>query len=148
MSITLVIEDARWRKLRGLQARLKKAVAEALHQAKARDGAGLTLLLTGDAKVKSLNHDFRGKNTPTNVLSFPSGLEDYLGDIAIAYGVTAREAKVFGKSLEDHAMHLAVHGALHLLGFDHVTPRQAKVMEPLEVRILERLRIANPYEAA
>lgn len=148
MSITLVIEDARWRKLRGLQARLKQAIGEALRQAKAMDGAALTLLLTGDAKVKSLNHDFRGKDMPTNVLSFPASRNDYLGDVAIAYGVTAREAKASGKSLEDHAVHLAVHGVLHLLGFDHVTPRQAKLMEPLEVRILKRLRIANPYEAA
>lgn len=148
MSITLVIEDARWRKLRGLQARLKRAVGEALHQAKARDAASLTLLLAGDARVKSLNHDFRGKNVPTNVLSFPSAREDYLGDVAIAYGVTAREAKASGKDLQDHAVHLAVHGVLHLLGFDHVTQRQAKVMEPLEVKILKTLQIANPYEAA
>jgi probable rRNA maturation factor len=148
LSITLVIEDARWRKLRGFQARLKRAVGEALRQAKLRDDGALTILLTNDARVKSLNHDFRGKRTATNVLSFPAASEDYLGDVAIAYGVTAREAKASGKTIQDHALHLAVHGVLHLLGYDHVTARQAGIMEPLEVRILKTLRIADPYEAA
>ena len=148
MSISLVIEDARWRKLRGFQMRLKRAVGEALRQAKAGDDAALTILLTGDAKVKSLNCDFRGKDKATNVLSFPAASEDYLGDVAIAYGVTAREAKASGKAVQDHALHLAVHGVLHLMGFDHVTARQARIMEPLEVRILKTLRIADPYEAA
>jgi probable rRNA maturation factor len=72
--------------------------------------------------------------------------EDYIGDIAIAYGVTAKEAKATGKTLLDHTTHLAVHGVLHLLGYDHVTPRKAKMMEPLETRILASLNIADPYE--
>ncbi len=147
MSTTLVIQDDRWRKLK-LATRLKRAVGEALRLGGADADADLTILLTTDSAVKKLNHAFRGKDMPTNVLSFPAGQDDYLGDVAIAYGVTAREAKASGKSLEDHTVHLAVHGVLHLLGFDHVTPRQAKVMEPLEVRILKSLRIANPYEAA
>lgn len=145
MSITLTIEDARWRKVRGLQARLKRAITEALRQGGAE--GSLTLLLTTDKKVQSLNHDFRGKDMPTNVLSFPAEAGDYLGDIAIAYGVTAKEAKASGKALQDHAIHLAVHGVLHLLGYDHITARKAKVMEPLEVAILKRLKIADPYEA-
>jgi probable rRNA maturation factor len=148
LSITLVIEDARWRKQIGLQSRLKRAVAEALRQGKAGEDAALTLLLSGDAKVRSLNRDFRGKDAATNVLSFPAEIDSYLGDVAIAYGVTAKEAKASGKTLQDHAIHLAVHGTLHLLGYDHVAPRKAKVMEPLEVRILKALKIADPYEAA
>lgn len=147
MSITLAIEDARWRKQKGLQSRLKRAAAEALRQGGAGDEASFTLLLTTDKKVQALNHDFRGKPMPTNVLSFPSGLDDYLGDVAIAYGVTAKEAKAAGKSLADHTIHLAVHGVLHLLGYDHITPRKAKLMEPLEVAILKTLEIADPYEA-
>jgi probable rRNA maturation factor len=147
LSITLVIEDARWRKLR-LSARLKRAVAETLAQGGAAPDADLTILLTTDAALKKLNRAFRRKDAPTNVLSFPSERDDYLGDVAIAYGVTAREAKAAGKTVPDHAIHLAVHGVLHLIGFDHVTPRQARVMEPMEVNILKSLKIADPYEAA
>ena len=65
--------------------------------------------------------------------------------IAIAYGVAAKEARTAGKSLADHASHLVVHGVLHLLGFDHVTVRQAKVMEPMETKILKTLNVADPY---
>ena len=93
--------------------------------------------------MRALNRDFRGKDKPTNVLSFPGG-GDYRGDIAIAYGVTRREAKAAGKSFADHATHLVVHGVLHLAGHDHERPKDAKVMEPLEVKILARLGIADP----
>jgi probable rRNA maturation factor len=140
--ITLIVEDEEWRAVRGLQARLKQAAVLALSGAR-RKGA-LTILLSSNKKLKSLNRDFRGKDKPTNVLSFP-GDGDYLGDIAIAYGVTSKEAKASGKKLLDHATHLAVHGVLHLLGYDHERPRDAKIMEPLEVRILARLSIADPY---
>ena len=148
MSLTLEIQDARWKKLRGLPARLKRAVQAALSAVGADEAADLTLLLTSDGRVKTLNLDFRGKDVATNVLSFPAGMEGYLGDVAIAYGVTAREAKASGKAVSDHALHLAVHGVLHLLGYDHTTARQAKVMEPMESRILKSLNIADPYESA
>ena len=69
-----------------------------------------------------------------------------MGDIAIAYGVTAKEARASGKAFADHAVHLAVHGVLHLLGYDHTTARKAGVMEPMETRILKTLNIADPYE--
>lgn len=146
MSLTLEIEDQRWRRTRGLSARLKKAVRAALAEAGADDTADLTVLLTTDKRVKTLNRDFRGKDKPTNVLSFPSEEEGYIGDIAIAYGVTAKEAKAEGKALIDHTTHLTIHGVLHLLGYDHVTARLAKVMEPMETRILATLKIADPYE--
>lgn len=148
MSITLTIEDARWRRLKGLTPRLKRAVGEALRQGGADPDADLTLLLTTDSRVKKLNRAFRSKDAATNVLSFPAGLDSYLGDVAIAYGVTAREAKASGKSVADHAVHLAVHGVLHLLGYDHTTPRKASIMEPMEVRVLKTMKIADPYEVA
>ncbi|HEY1878102.1 MAG TPA: rRNA maturation RNase YbeY, partial [Rhizomicrobium sp.] len=106
----------------------------------------LTILLAGDRKLKALNQDFRGKNRPTNVLSFPSA-NGYAGDIALAYGVTAKEAKQAGKTFTDHAVHLVVHGVLHLAGYDHERPSDASVMEPLEVKILGRLGVADPYMA-
>ena len=142
--ITLLVEDPKWRTHRGLAARLTGA-AEAARKAVRLKG-GFTILLAGDRKLRALNHDFRGKDKPTNVLSFP-GSGGYAGDIALAYGVTKKEAKVAGKSLTDHATHLVVHGVLHLAGHDHERPKEARVMEGLEVKILGRLGIANPYMA-
>ncbi|HWX89896.1 MAG TPA: rRNA maturation RNase YbeY [Rhizomicrobium sp.] len=140
--MTLLIEDSKWRSHRGLQARLKNAAEAAAKAAKLK--GGFTILLANDKRLRVLNRTFRGKDKPTNVLSFP-GEGAYCGDIAIAYGVTAAEAKAAGKSFADHAVHLAVHGVLHLAGFDHERPKDAKVMEPLEVKILARLGVADPY---
>ena len=142
--ITLVVEDKGWRAHRGLKAKLLRAAEAARKAAKLK--GDVTILLSGDKKLAALNHDFRGKNKPTNVLSF-SGADGYAGDIAIAYGVTAAEAKVARKTFADHATHLVVHGMLHLGGYDHERPKDAKVMEPLEVKILKRLGIADPYLA-
>jgi probable rRNA maturation factor len=143
--ITLLVEDPKWRSHRGLLARLTKA-AEAARRSARLKGA-VTILLASDRKLRDLNHEFRGKDKATNVLSFP-GDRNYAGDIAIAYGVTAREAKSAAKKLADHAAHLVVHGILHLAGYDHERAKDALVMEPLEVKILKRLGIADPYAAA
>ena len=140
--ITLLVEDPKWRSHRGLLARLDKAAQSARRSARLK--GGFTILLADDKKLRALNQDFRGKDKPTNVLSFPGG-DGYAGDIAIAYGVTVKEAKEAAKSLADHATHLVVHGVLHLAGYDHERPKDAKVMEPLEVKILARLGIADPY---
>jgi probable rRNA maturation factor len=140
--IILLVEDQGWRSHRGLPARLKNA-AEAARRAGKLKG-DFTILLTGDRRLRALNLDFRGKNKPTNVLSFP-GKDGYGGDIAIARGVTAKEAKAAGKSMADHTAHLVVHGVLHLAGYDHERPKDAKAMEGLEVKVLRRLGIADPY---
>ena len=142
--ITLLIQDPKWRTHRGLVARLKNAAEVARKAVKLK--GDFTILLTGNRALRVLNRDFRGKDKPTNVLSFPSDGK-YAGDIAIAHGVTAAEAKAAGKRFADHATHLVVHGVLHLAGHDHLRPKDAKVMEPLEVKILARLGIADPYAA-
>jgi probable rRNA maturation factor len=142
--IALVVEDEAWRSHRGLQARLKRAALAARKAVRLK--GDFTILLAGDKKLRALNHDFRGKDRPTNVLSFP-GADGYAGDIALAYGVTAKEANDEGRAFMDHAVHLVVHGVLHLAGYDHERPKDAKVMEPLEVKILGRLGIADPYLA-
>ncbi|MBS0277093.1 MAG: rRNA maturation RNase YbeY [Proteobacteria bacterium] len=145
-SIAIVIEDAKWKTLpAAARARLKKAALRALDREKAK--GHFTLLLAGDARVKALNGLFRGKNKPTNVLSFPAeeNADRYLGDVAIAYGVVRREAKESGKAFADHLVHLAVHGALHLLGHDHMKPQEAARMEGLEREILAEFGIADPY---
>ena len=143
--VTVLVEDPQWRSEgRGFPAELRRAISAALEEAKARTG-NLTILLADDAKLESLNAQFRGKPKPTNVLSFPAEGDGYLGDVAIAYGVTAREARDAAKSIHDHALHLAVHGVLHLLGYDHESAREARIMEPLEIAILAKLGIADPY---
>ena len=114
--------------------------------------------LTDDAEVHRLNRDFRGKDKPTNVLSFPQVQQDLLeglansddgeillGDIVLARETCAREAAEKGVSLEDHATHLMVHGTLHLVGYDHMDDASAAAMEALEVKALASLGIANPY---
>ena len=142
-AIILLVEEPQWRSHRGLQARLKLA-AEAARRAVKLKG-GFSILLADDKTLRRLNRDFRRLDKATNVLSFASADQAWRGDIAIAYGVTRREAKAASKSFADHAVHLAVHGVLHLAGHDHERPKDAKVMEALEVKILARLGIADPY---
>ena len=149
-AITVLIDDPGGRKPRGLSARLRRAAEAALPVCGFKGKSGLTVLLTSDARLKELNRDFRGKNKPTNVLSFPAAenAEGYRGDVALAYGVTLKEAEAAGKTFADHACHLVVHGVLHLAGYDHEKNRDAQVMEPLEVKILKRLGIADPYKVS
>lgn len=119
--------------------------------------AELSLVLTSDAEVQQLNRDYRQKDKPTNVLSFPLSAQPLkdkptpyptpLGDVILAYQTLSREAKEQRKPFEAHLAHLLVHGALHILGFDHeLGPRHAARMERLEIEILGRLGYSNPYE--
>ncbi|WP_304191446.1 rRNA maturation RNase YbeY [Phenylobacterium aquaticum] len=113
------------------------------------ESPGVCILLTGDDEVAALNDQFRHKAGPTNVLSFPAppNPEGLIGDIALAYGVCAREAAEQGKMLEQHLSHLVVHGVLHLLGYDHEEDGEAEAMEALERSILETLGVPDPYAA-
>jgi len=149
-AITVLIDDPGWRKPRGLSARLRQAAEAALRASGFKGKSGLTVLLASDARLKELNRDFRGKNKPTNVLSFPAADngDGYRGDVALAYGVTLKEAEAAGKRFADHASHLVVHGVLHLAGYDHEKDRDAQVMEQLEVKILKRLGITDPYRVS
>ncbi len=111
----------------------------------------LSILMADDATVRTLNRDWRGKDSPTNVLSFPSDMPaipdepDFLGDIALARETLEREAALDGKTLDDHLRHLVVHGVLHLLGYDHIEKAEAEEMESTETRILAGLGVADPY---
>jgi len=107
----------------------------------------LSAVLIPPTKMRGLNAQFRGKNKPTNVLSFPSDEETYLGDILLCAPVIAEEALEQGKSFKDHLTHLLLHGLLHLAGFDHGTKAQAKEMEAIEIDVLQRVGIANPYKS-
>jgi len=104
------------------------------------------VLLADDRELKRLNGEHRGKDKPTNVLSFPGSAPGYLGDIALALGVVRREAKAAGKRPAVHFAHLVAHGTLHLLGHDHLTAGEARRMERAEARALHRLRLPNPWK--
>jgi len=142
--INVTVEDSRWRRNPETVVLLRRAARNALSAANAGAGA-VTILLTDDAALKALNTKFRGKKKVTNVLSFPSPDPGYLGDIAIAYGIVAREAKAQRKRIKAHAAHLAAHGVLHLLGYDHEDEADALLMEGLEKRILAKLGLHDPY---
>jgi len=127
-------------------------VLEALKQSKAKvkGAAELSILLTNDEEQHELNQQWRGKDSSTNVLSFPQ-IEPFgpvvgmLGDITMARETLVREADNLGKSFADHFSHLVVHGFLHILGYDHIDEAEALQMESLETQILASLGIDDPY---
>jgi probable rRNA maturation factor len=155
-TIDVIVAAPAWtRSLSGARAIAKRAAAAALAAKGPKRTAELSVVLTGDAVVRRLNALYRGKNKPTNVLSFPAeaptapprGVPRTLGDVVLAYGVAAREAKSERKTLKAHLSHLVVHGVLHLLGYDHEHDAEASAMERLEKKILSELGIADPYSA-
>ena len=110
----------------------------------------LCIVLADDETIRALNRQWRGIDKPTNVLSFPApvprrGAARHLGDIVIAYETAAKEARAERKPFHHHLAHLALHGFLHLLGYDHESDRQAEAMERHERRILARLGVPDPY---
>jgi probable rRNA maturation factor len=149
-SIDVVIASARWQQTPRAASVVRRAIAAAT-PARARD-AELSVILTSDRAIRTLNRRWRGRDKPTNVLSFPSpaagrGAPRHLGDIVLAYETVAREARAENKRLDHHIAHLALHGFLHLLGYDHESHRQAEAMERRERRILARIGVPDPYAA-
>jgi len=164
MTLDISIEDPRWQPL-DLAHLADLAVAAALNHLRLdAEECELSLLACDDARIAGLNAEFRGKPVATNVLSWPA--EDLagedpgetplppepdftgeiaLGDIAIAFDTCQREAVQSGKKMSDHVQHLIVHGTLHLLGYDHIRDLDATLMEALEVAILGKMGIDNPY---
>lgn len=149
--IAVPVEDPRWRRRVPDAARtVRRAARAALAGAGAPARAALAVALADDARLRALNHDFRGRDKPTNVLSFPDGAARHdgvvqLGDVALAFETCAAEARAQGKTLRAHLCHLVVHGVLHLLGHDHATAVQARRMEGLERDVLAGLGIPDPY---
>ncbi|MGB5201872.1 MAG: rRNA maturation RNase YbeY [Sedimenticolaceae bacterium] len=123
--------------------------ARAAWQNPSRDGE-VVLRITDEAESRQLNHDYRGKDSPTNVLSFPFDPppevdQDHVGDLVVCAPLVAREAREQGKSADAHWAHMIVHGMLHLQGHDHTTDQQAIAMEALETDILGGLGFPPPY---
>ena len=147
--IDVEIEDPAWTEALPQAEALALAAAEAALLQEGAEGEGVVVLLTDDATVRDLNARFRGKDAATNVLSFPAphNPERHLGDLALAFGVCAREAQEQGKALAHHLQHLVVHGVLHLLGYDHMSDDEAEAMEGLERVVLAGLGAPDPYQA-
>jgi probable rRNA maturation factor len=145
--IDVEIEAPPWSEALADAEMLARGAALAALDSEGAGHEGVTILLTDDETVRELNARFRGKDAPTNVLSFPAAAtaRPHLGDVALAYGVCAREAEAQGKTLEQHLAHLTAHGVLHLLGYDHQSDGEAEEMEAIERRILQGLGVPDPY---
>lgn len=164
MTLDITIEDSRWQQA-GLEALADEAAGAVLAHFRLDPAlCEISLLACDDPRIADLNAEFREKPKPTNVLSWPAEElaaeqdggapqlpepdftgEIALGDIAISYDTCAREAAEAGKPLADHTRHLIIHGMLHLLGYDHIRERDAGVMEGIEILLLGKMGIANPY---
>jgi probable rRNA maturation factor len=157
-ALDIIVDSPLWKAQRGVKAVLQRAICEAASMA-TTSGGELAIVLTDDSAIRTLNRGWRGKDQPTNVLSFPArdnpsasrlagerrGRVRLLGDIVIAYETMAREALAAHKPFLHHLAHLAVHGFLHLVGHDHATDAEADAMEALEIAVLARLDVPNPY---
>ena len=149
MNLDISIDDREWRVVPNLRRLARTAVLAVLPD----DDVAIGLLFTSDARIAEINGQWRGKPSPTNVLSFPvsaaipvpEGEPRPLGDIALAYGVISREAEEQKKPVSHHVTHLIVHGVLHLLGYDHENDDEAGAMEAREIMILAELGMENPY---
>ncbi|MDR1207655.1 MAG: rRNA maturation RNase YbeY, partial [Rickettsiales bacterium] len=159
------VHDLRWNEYKIDFARIARAVIQAAKARRVREcnpgscenckfsqvGAPMksdteiSIILTNDSEIRKLNKKYRGKDTPTNVLSFETGDSELLGDIFISFDTVIRES-AGARAFVDHATHMVAHGILHLLGYDHLNDSDATKMEALEVKILAKLGIDNPYK--
>lgn len=144
--IEVEIEEDAWSEALPKVEAIARTAAEAVLDDRQTSG-GVTILLTCDEVIADLNSQFRHKDGPTNVLSFPAAVSarPHIGDVALSFGVCAHEARAQGKTLENHLTHLVAHGVLHLLGYDHMTDAEADEMEALERSILDGLGVPDPY---
>jgi probable rRNA maturation factor len=151
--VEIAVASPRWQALPDATALLRRVLVAAAAAVPGKD-CELSVLLTDDSGIRALNRAWRHRDAPTNVLAFPAatitagrGAPRLLGDIVIAYETTEREARTARKPVADHLAHLAVHGFLHLVGYDHLNDAEARAMEGLETAILAGLDIPDPYLA-
>jgi probable rRNA maturation factor len=153
LAVEVVRHEEIWDRIAVSDEALSRAARAAFAAAShaPREPCEATIVLTDDAEMRALNLAWRGKDAPTNVLSFPADADrdrGFLGDIVVAFETAHREAKERGISLADHVSHLVVHGMLHLLGFDHAGDKEAKRMERVERITLASIGVADPYAEA
>lgn len=146
--VEIIEDDGEWPDVAALATLIDRAALAAVDAADGPVPGHVSVALSSDAVVTDLNGRFRGKPKPTNVLSFPAGPGSpggQIGDIILGFETVKREAVEQDISLDHHVQHLVVHGVLHLLGYDHEAKADAERMEALEIEILSKLGIANPY---
>jgi probable rRNA maturation factor len=164
----IIIAEKLWKTQPKISVKIKNLLKEVIPQTALAELSNnkieleISVLLTNDQQIQDLNKNYRHKNQPTNVLSFPlldgkkikngdlkklelSNKTLALGDIVIAYQTVEKEAKEQGKTFDDHLFHLIIHSLLHLIGFDHLNDKDAQIMEKLEIKILANLGVGNPY---
>jgi probable rRNA maturation factor len=142
------IAHENWNRIENLEPLVMQAIKTAFLVAGNLEQP-VSLLLADNTALQQLNRDFRGKDMPTNVLSFPSPEAfhaESLGDIALAFETVQTEAQRDGKSFTSHLSHLVIHGVLHLLNHDHEKEEQAQIMESLEIAAMAHLGLDNPYD--
>ena len=152
-NVDVFVEEDQWIKALPLCEDLCSKAVKAVFDFKdlIKESFHVNIILANNDFVQKLNREFRGKNKPTNVLSFPSETdyndddENMLGDIFLAFETIQSEAVADSKSLEHHLQHLVIHGFLHLLSYDHEIDSDAEIMEDLEINILNSMGIKNPY---
>jgi probable rRNA maturation factor len=151
VTIDVAVTEPRWAEIAAHEDLIAGAVRQTLAEigTELAEDAEVSILLCNDAFIAGLNKQYRGRDTATNVLSFPSGdgpdEAHLLGDIVVAFETTAHEAQTLNKTFEDHFTHLVVHGFLHLLGYDHEEDGEAEEMEAVERQVLASLGIEDPY---
>lgn len=154
--LELRIDDEGWHAIVDVSKFVDKAFSAAIMtQASMTNPLGVTIVLANNEAVEQLNSQWRAKQKPTNILSFPAPTSEktesgirYIGDMILALAVIEQEADEQGKALETHLCHLVIHGALHLLGYDHLNDKQACIMEDLERTAMKTLGLADPYLSA
>ena len=167
MNVEISIENPSWEEIENLSEITEKCIESVFSElGESSENKEVCVLFTNDDEVRCLNRTFRGKDKPTNVLSFPAQQDDWnydeyddfdedlrnqektsiLGSIAVAYETLEKEASEQKKKITDHLQHLLIHSMLHLFGYDHIEDKEAEEMESLEIKILEKLNINNPYE--
>jgi probable rRNA maturation factor len=164
LKIDVMVDSKRWKEPAKAKAVVRRAIAQAAAATRSTTRAELAIVLTDDSAIRALNRDWRGIDKATNVLSFPTknagpeaahgaghaghgpdGPQPHLGDIVLAFETIEREAEGERKPLTHHLAHLAVHGFLHLVGYDHERDKDARKMEQAERDILRQLKIPDPY---
>jgi probable rRNA maturation factor len=151
IAIDVIIASDRWKEPEKTEAIVRRAVTRAAETTLSTMGPELAIVLTDDSAIRLLNRDWRGVDAATNVLSFPARSASgrhfaaHLGDIVLAYETIAREARGEKKPFAHHVAHLAIHGFLHLIGYDHERDEDAEAMEQQERKILRGLAVPDPY---
>ncbi len=157
-SVDIALQDPLWAEIKDIEAFARDIILRTLNTADLPEEASakpleVSIVFANNDLVQVLNKEYRGKNKPTNVLSFAM-LDDHeaiiggvapLGDIIFAYETIKAEAIEHKKEFNDHLAHLLIHGCLHLMGYDHIEDDDANIMEATEIRILEAMNIQNPY---